>query len=204
MKKKEKAQETMENNQETEPVENAAENAAEEAQQEHTVDEWREALETAVAQRDEARTALETAQKERDEYLDTLKRSQADFQNFRRRNQTVRAEGYADGAGEVLTAALATIDNLERALDAAKAAGEGESLINGVQMTLNQFMESMKKFGLEEIPAKGEKFDPELHNAVMREEAEGVEPGTVLEVFQKGYRVKDKIIRYAMVKVSAE
>ena len=101
-----------------------------------------------------------------------------------------------------MLAALPTIDNLERALDAAKNAGENESLINGVQMTLTQFLESMKKFGLEEVPAKGEKFDPELHNAVMREE--GGEPGMVLEVLQKGYRVKDKIIRYAMVKVSAE
>ena len=171
-------------------------------EEERSIEEWRQELEEAVSQRDAARAALDAAKKERDDYLDSLKRSQADFQNFRRRNQTTRAEGYSDGVCETLLAALPTIDNLERALDAAKNAGENESLINGVQMTLTQFLESMKKFGLEEVPAKGEKFDPELHNAVMREE--GGEPGMVLEVLQKGYRVKDKIIRYAMVKVSAE
>ena len=72
----------------------------------------------------------------------------------------------------------------------------------GVQMTLNMLMESLKRFGFEEVPALGEDFDPEKHNAVMREA--GDTPGKILEVFQKGYRVKDKIIRYAMVKVCAD
>jgi molecular chaperone GrpE len=203
MKKKDKEQAPAEENL-TQQEPEAAEAAQPEPEQEeeHSIDEWREALETAVAQRDELKAALEAAQQERDGYLDSLKRSQADFQNFRRRNQATRAEGYADGVIDVLQAALGTIDNLERALAAAKAAGEDEQLVSGVEMTLNQFRENMKKFGLEEIPAEGEKFDPELHNAVMREE--NGEPGRVLEVFQKGYRAKDRIIRYAMVKVSAE
>ncbi|MDD6884310.1 MAG: nucleotide exchange factor GrpE [Eubacteriales bacterium] len=201
MKKKDKAPETMEEQQDVQTSQEPTEEAQPQ-EEERSIEEWRQELEEAVSQRDAARAALDAAKKERDDYLDSLKRSQADFQNFRRRNQTTRAEGYSDGVCETLLAALPTIDNLERALDAAKNAGENESLINGVQMTLTQFLESMKKFGLEEVPAKGEKFDPELHNAVMREE--GGEPGMVLEVLQKGYRVKDKIIRYAMVKVSAE
>ena len=94
---------------------------------------------------------------------------------------------------------LPTIDNLERALDAAQ---ESDPLAEGVRMTLKLMTESLAKFGFEEIPALGEDFDPEKHNAVMREQSD--EPGKVLEVFQKGYRVKDKIIRYAMVKVSVE
>ena len=69
-------------------------------------------------------------------------------------------------------------------------------------MTLRQMLDAMGKLGLEEVPALGEKFDPDIHNAVMRVQ-EG-EPGTVLEVFQKGYRVKDRMIRYAMVKIAAE
>ena len=76
------------------------------------------------------------------------------------------------------------------------------ALAEGVRMTLNTLFESLKRFGFEEVPALGEDFDPEKHNAVMREA--GDEPGKVLEVFQKGYRVKDRIIRYAMVKVSVE
>ena len=87
---------------------------------------------------------------------------------------------------------------VERAI----AAGEESPLLEGVKMTLNQLLESLKKFGLEEIPAQGEAFDPELHHAVMKEASD--DPGKVIEVFQKGYRVKDRIIRYAMVKVSVE
>ena len=69
-------------------------------------------------------------------------------------------------------------------------------------MTLKMLFDSLKRFGFEEVPALGEEFNPELHNAVMRET--GDEPGKILEVFQKGYRVKEKIIRYAMVKVAVD
>ena len=105
-------------------------------------------------------------------------RAQADFQNFKRRNQQVRADAYDDGVREALTALLPTIDNLERAVQAAQQQGEG-GLLDGVKMTLKLLMEAAGKLGLEEVPALGEKFDPELHNAVMR--AEEGEPGTVLE-----------------------
>ena len=98
----------------------------------------------------------------------------------------------------MIGAMLPVIDNLERAI----AAGEESPLLEGVKMTLNQLLEGLKKFGLEEIPAQGEAFDPELHHAVMKEVTD--DPGKVIEVFQKGYRVKEKIIRYAMVKVSVE
>ena len=160
----------------------------EEAQPEATVEQWQAALETAVAQRDE--------------YLDSLRRTQADFQNFKRRNQTARADGYEDGVREALAAILPSIDNLERALDAADKAGVSYVVTDGVRMTLTTLMDSLKRFGFEEVPSLGEQFDPELHNAVMREAGE--EPGKILEVFQKVYKVKDKIIRYAMVKVCAE
>lgn len=155
--------------------------------------------ETHQATEAEWREALETAVRQRDEYLDSLRRSQADFQNFKRRNQTARADGYQDGLCDTITAMLPVIDNLERALDAAQ---EGDPLADGVRMTLKMMLDALAKFGFEEIPAKGEEFDPEKHNAVMRET--GDEPGKVLEVFQKGYKVKDKIIRYAMVKVAVE
>ena len=193
MKKKDNQNPTAAEDQATETV-NATEPAAEEAQQatenqgEATIEQWQAALETAVAQRDE--------------YLDSLRRTQADFQNFKRRNQTARADGYEDGVREALAAILPSIDNLERALDAADKAGVNDGLTDGVRMTLTTLLDGLKRFGFEEVPSLGEQFDPELHNAVMREAGE--EPGKILEVFQKGYRVKDKIIRYAMVKVCAE
>lgn len=155
--------------------------------------------ETHQATEAEWREALETAVKQRDEYLDSLRRSQADFQNFKRRNQTARADGYQDGLCDTITAMLPVIDNLERALDAAQ---EGDPLAEGVKMTLKMMLDALSRFGFEEVPAEGEEFDPEKHNAVMRET--GDEPGKVLEVFQKGCKVKDKIIRYAMVKVATD
>ena len=189
MKKKDK-------NPQTEPVteqapaeaEAPAEQPAEE--REATIEEWQAALETAVKQRDELK--------------DSLLRVQADFQNFKRRNQTARSDGYEDGVREAIAAMLPAIDNLERAIDAAEKTDDdgAKALADGVSMTLNTLFESLKRFGFEEVPALGEDFDPEKHNAVMREVGE--EPGKVLEVFQKGYRVKDKIIRYAMVKVAVE
>ena len=166
----------------------AAEQAAGEQQAEATIEQWQAALELAVSQRDE--------------YLDSLRRAQADFQNFKRRNQTARADGYEDGVREALAAILPSIDNLERAIEAGEKAGEQAGVVDGVKMTLHSLMEGLKRFGFEEVPSLGEQFDPELHNAVMREA--GDEPGKILEVFQKGYRVKDKIIRYAMVKVCAD
>ena len=194
MKKKDNQNPTAAEDQVQETVDPATEPAAEEAQQaaenqgEATIEQWQAALETAVAQRDE--------------YLDSLRRTQADFQNFKRRNQTARADGYEDGVREAIAAMLPSIDNLERALDAADKAGVNDGLTDGVRMTLGSLLDGLKRFGFEEVPSLGEQFDPEKHNAVMREA--GDEPGKILEVFQKGYRVKDKIIRYAMVKVCAE
>ena len=161
-----------------------------------------EPAEEHVATAEEWQAALELAVKQRDELKDSLLRAQADFQNFKRRNQTARSDGYDDGVREAIAAMLPAIDNLERAIDAAEKHEGGEALSAGVKMTLNSLMESLKRFGFEEVPALGETFDPEKHNAVMREV--GDEPGKVLEVFQKGYKVKDRIIRYAMVKVAVE
>lgn len=179
--------------QETTPVEGEVieeQTAAEEnAEPEATIEEWQAALEIAV--------------KQRDEYLDSLRRVQADFQNFKRRNSTARSDGYEEGAREVVAAMLPVIDNLERAIGAAAQAGDENSpMLEGVKMTLKSMLESAGRFGLAEIPAEGCEFDPEVHNAVMREETD--DPGKVLEVFQKGYKVKDRVIRYAMVKVSVE
>ena len=184
MKKKDRNLETPENGEQLEK--SVEEEVCPESEgKEACIEEWREALEQAVCQRDE--------------YLDCLRRTQADFQNFRRRNQAARADGYDDGAREVLAEMIPVLDNLERAV---KAATEEGPLLEGVRMTLCQLFEAMKKFGLEELPAEGQVFDPELHHAVLKEHTD--DPGKVSEVLQKGYRVKDRIVRYAMVKVSVE
>ncbi|MBR4235362.1 MAG: nucleotide exchange factor GrpE [Clostridia bacterium] len=166
----------------------AQEDAAQTSESETpTQQEWAEALKKTVS--------------ERDAYKDNWMRTQAEFQNFKRRNASVRAESYDDGVREAIAAALPAIDNLELALKHAEAQGETGAMYDGVKMTLKLMTEALGKLGLEEVPALGEAFDPDKHNAVMREP--GGEENVVTEVFQKGYKVKDKMIRYAMVKVSS-
>ena len=178
-----------------------------EAQNPNTNDEAVNPADTAAeAERDEARQALadalEKAEAERDEYLKIAQRTQADFMNYKRLNVSAKADAYDDGIRDAISALLPTVDNLERALEAAKKAGETGALTEGVEMTLRQMLAAMEKLGLAEIPALGESFDPECHNAVVC--CAGGEPGTVQEVFQKGYRARGRNIRCAMVKVAAE
>ncbi|MCR4576607.1 MAG: nucleotide exchange factor GrpE [Clostridiales bacterium] len=184
---------------EREPAEAQPETAKTEAKQETAQQPEREDSDTETPTQEEWAAALKKTVEERDSYKDSLLRSQAEFQNYKKRNASVRAEAYEDGVRETIFACLPAIDNLELALKHAENQGETGGVYEGVKMTLKQLTDSLGKLGLSEVPALGEQFDPELHNAVMREK--GGEENVISEVFQKGYRVKDKIIRYAMVKV---
>ncbi len=144
---------------------------------------------------------LEKAEKQRDEYLDMAQRVQADFDNYRRRNASLRAESFEDGARDAIKLFLPVVDNLERALE---APSEDEKLREGVAMTLKQMLGVLEKRGVTVIDRKGEKFDPRLENAVMQVDASMGEPGTVAMVLQKGYRMGDVVLRHAMVQVVAE
>ena len=157
--------------------------------------------ETETPTQEEWEAALRKTVEERDSYKDSWMRTQAEFQNFKRRNATVRADAYEDGSREAIAAVLPVMDNLEMALKAAEKAGETGAMYDGVKMTLKILTDSLGKMGLAEVPALGEMFDPELHNAVMKEP--GGTENQICEVFQKGYKVKNKMIRYAMVKVSS-
>ena len=193
--KKRKKKGNQEMNLEKEPV-NAETNPAEAEQAQADIEQ-----EVETPTQEEWQAALTKTVEERDQYKDLLQRSQAEFQNFKRRNATVRADAYDDGTRETIFAILPVIDNLELAIKHAEQQGENGAMVDGVKMTLRLMTDALSKLGMEEVPALGEKFDPELHNAVMREP--GGEADTICEVFQKGYKVKDKMIRYAMVKVSS-
>lgn len=145
--------------------------------------------------------ALAQAQAKADEYLALAQRVQADFDNFRKRNATVRADGYQEGRRDVAAAMLEVLDNLERALALAQ---EGTPLYEGLSLTFKQMSAVYEKLGVTPIERPGEKFDPNLENAVMQGTAEEGEPGTVCQVFQKGYRMGDRVLRHALVKVVAE
>ncbi|MBR5134512.1 MAG: nucleotide exchange factor GrpE [Clostridia bacterium] len=122
----------------------------------------------------------------------------AEYANYKRRTEQEK-EGIGQFAkSEILRQLLPSLDNLERAVNAP----DGPDYRKGVDMIIGKLQEELQKLGLEEIAAKGEPFDPEVHHAVMREDADGVEPDTVTEVFQKGYKFGDRVIRPAMVKVA--
>ncbi len=146
--------------------------------------------------------ALTAAAAKADEYLALAQRTQADFDNFRRRNESVRADAYAEGQRTVLKTMLAVLDNLERAL--AAPAAEGDSLRTGVEMTHKQMLAAYEKLGVTVIDRLGEKFDPNIEDAVMQGSADEGEPGTVCAVFQKGYLMGEHLLRPAMVKVVAD
>lgn len=154
--------------------------------------------ETAEAAETEA--ALKEALAKQEEYLTLAQRIQADFENFRRRNRNVRAEAFDEGAAAFATTLLPVLDNLERAIAAAQNTSD-ESLKVGVEMVYRQLCDCFAKRGITVIDRKGEMFDPKLENAVMQGTEEDGEPGTVCEVFQKGYMLGENVLRHAMVKV---
>ena len=145
--------------------------------------------------------ALEEAKAQAQEYLSMAKRTKADYENYRRRTETIHAEAYAEGRNAVMAAMLPVLDNLERAVAAAR---EESPLKSGVEMTLRQMREACTHLGLEEINRLGQPFDPNLEEAVLQGAPEDGEPGTVCQVLQKGYRLGNGVLRHAMVKVVPE
>ncbi len=123
----------------------------------------------------------------------------AEFQNYKRRTEKEKADLYAYAGEKFAVDLLEVIDNFERAMDAKP---EGDKFAEGLEMILTQIKSVMEKNHVAEIKALGEPFDPNFHNAVMTEAAEGVESGIVTKVFQKGYTLNNKVIRPAMVAVS--
>ena len=149
---------------------------------------------------------LEDSKKEYEKLLeekktlnDTYLRMLAEYDNFRKRVQKEKEGLYADGMAEAVEKLLPVLDNLERAASA--EATDVQSVLDGVKKVLSQADEIFAKLGVSEIPAKGEKFDPELHNAVMHEDNEDFDENTVSDVFLKGYKLGDKVIRHSVVKV---
>lgn len=142
--------------------------------------------------------ALEAKLSEAD---DKYMRLYAEYDNFRRRSQKEKEGTYADAYIDALTQILPVLDNLERA--AAFGLEDAEHpLAKGLELTLKSFSETMEKMGVAEIPALGEKFDPNVHNAVMHVDDETLGENEVVEVFMKGYIRGDKVLRHSMVKVA--
>ena len=132
---------------------------------------------------------------------DKYMRLYAEYDNFRRRSQKEKEGIYSDAYIDALTQILPILDNLERA---AQYGGDDKEhpLAKGLELTLKSFYETLEKMGVSEIPALGEQFDPNVHNAVMHVEDESLGENVVAEVFMKGYARGDKVLRHSMVKVA--
>ena len=132
---------------------------------------------------------------EHDSYL----RLAADYDNFRKRTIKEKEASYGNGKADAVEKLLPVYDNLERALNQPT---EDEAYKKGVEMTMNQLVSIFTGLGVEIFGEVGEEFDPNIHNAVMHTEEEGVEENTITQVFQKGFKLGDKIVRFAMVQVA--
>ena len=130
---------------------------------------------------------------------DRALRLAAEYENYRKRSQKEREALYVDVKSNVVAALLPVYDNLERAL---KQETTDEAFFKGVEMTMTQLREILQGFGVEEIPAVGERFDPLYHNAVFHIEDEGFGENEIVEQFLTGFRLGDKIIRHSVVKVA--
>jgi len=144
---------------------------------------------------------LAAANKERDEYLELAQRTKADFENYRKRMAADVKAAQLRGKVEVAREVIDAVDNLERALEAAD--GDPEGLRSGVEMVLGGLRETLSRNGVEVVDPKGEKFDPNRHEALSTQPVEGTESGVVVEVLQKGYTLDDQLVRPARVVVSS-
>lgn len=129
-------------------------------------------------------------------------RAQADFDNFRRRTQKEKEELAQYASMKLIDQLLPVVDNFERAIAASASNSDYESLAKGVDMIFRQLTQTLEAEGLKPINAVGEPFNPEFHQAIMQVESDEYEEGIVVEEVQKGYMLKEKVIRPAMVKVS--
>jgi molecular chaperone GrpE len=149
------------------------------------------------------RGRAEKAEQERGEFKDLLLRTRADFENYQKRIQRDHAQERRYAHGLLAADLLQALDNLERATEAARAAGETGPLVQGVVMVQGQVLDILRRHGITYIEADGKPFDPNHHQAVMQEPRSDVPPGTVVRVLAQGFMIHDRVLRPASVVVSA-
>ncbi len=145
-----------------------------------------------------------------DEYLELAQRTKADFENYRRRAAREASLARERGVAKLAKELLPAVDNLDRALDAAQAhGGDGEGsepdspLISGIKLVHAEVVAALGRAGIERFEPRGEQFDPQYHEAVAQQPFPGSEPGSIVEVYQRGYRIGETVLRPARVLVAA-
>lgn len=158
--------------------------------------------ETSTESVEELKARIEALNAQTEEYMQRLARSQADFDNFRKRTIREKEELGKYASSKLIAELIPVIDNFGRALDTRPEGEASESFVKGVEMIYRQFDSVLQAEGLTTMEAVGQPFNPEFHQAVMQVESDEHEEGIVVEELQKGYMLKDKVLRPAMVKVS--
>jgi molecular chaperone GrpE len=138
-----------------------------------------------------------------DRFRDLALRSQADFENYKKRAAREKEEAIKYANSSLLEKLIAIVDNFELGLEAARAEGEKSPVFSGMSMVLKQLMDFLADSGLQPIDATGQKFDPNLHEAIAHEPSDKVPEGTVIRQMRRGYKLKDRLLRPSSVVVSS-
>ena len=181
------------------------ENLEGEAVQNEAVEEQNENVENQEAEKSAEETSEDKIKKleaELQEWKNSYTRKLAEFQNFTKRKENEVAEMRKYASEGIIVKLLDNIDNLERAVDASKESQNFDSLVEGVNMILNNLKNLLTEEGVEEIEAAGKAYDPYEHKAMITENKEELDDNVVVQVFQKGYKMKGKVVRPAMVTVN--
>lgn len=165
------------------------------------IGELQERVSELERQRDQLVEERDEFEEERDEFQERMLRAAADLDNYRKRAEREKDELRKYGAKNLVDDLLQTIDNLERALEHAESSDES-NIIEGVEMVLRQIHSTLNKHGIEQFDSEGEQFDPEHHEAIQQVETDDHESGEIIEEFQKGYTIHDRLLRPAMVSVA--
>ena len=156
--------------------------------------------------REEKKSFFKKKKDPRDERIEALtdqvKRQMAEFENFRKRTDKEKSAMYEMGARDIIERILPVVDNLERGLAAVPEAEKGSSIAEGMEKIYKQFQKTLEEAGVKAIEAVGQEFNPDFHNAVMHVEDEALDENVVTDVFSKGYKLGDRVLRHAMVKVA--
>lgn len=164
---------------------------------ENETEEIKEAAET----EEKAENAeAEKLKKELDDTKDKLLRTMAEYDNYRKRSQREKEAAYSDSKADVIAELLPVLDNFQRA--AMNEDAPAEDYKKGIQMIFNQFDNVLEKLGVEAFGEKGEEFDPNMHNAVMHIDDEELPENSIAQVFAKGYKIGDRVVRHATVQVA--
>jgi molecular chaperone GrpE len=192
-----------ENKQAAEAACETVEETVEPTQTAETTEEAAQTEPAELSREEQLLAEIEQLKAEKEEMYNKFLRAQADLQNFRTRVNKEKEQMLKYASQRAIEALLPVVDNFERAIMASKDATDKGALAEGIEMVFRQLQQVLEQEGVTTVPGVGSPFDPNMHQAVMQEESSEHESGIIIEEFQKGYMLKDRVIRPSMVKVSS-